>query len=113
MRPSCSQGRTKCPTSSRRWSRSTTEHSVRLPGKLKRILLVVIVVAACEASAEAQFCRGFAGFFRVRPRFAHANTSGHGFNYCRVMYTSNRREAGGQGWSTDYPDAERNFSKRL
>jgi hypothetical protein len=29
------------------------------------------------------------------------------------MYTSNRREAGGQGWSTDYPDAERNFSKRL
>src|SRR5262249_28783894 len=22
-------------------------------------------------------------------------------------------EAGGQGWSTDYPDAERNFSKRL
>jgi len=49
----------------------------------------------------------------VRPRFADANTFGHGFNYCRVMYTSNRREAGGQGWSTDFPDAERNFSKRL
>jgi len=49
----------------------------------------------------------------VRPHFASTETFGHGFNYCRVMYTSNRREAGGQGWSTDYPDAERNFSKRL
>ena len=70
-------------------------------------------MCACAASAYAQFGRGFGGFFRVRPRFADANTFGHGFNYCRVMYTSNRREAGGQGWSTDYPDAERNFSKRL
>jgi hypothetical protein len=29
------------------------------------------------------------------------------------MYTSGRREAGGQGWSTDYPDAELNFSVRF
>ena len=29
------------------------------------------------------------------------------------MYTSVYREAGGQGWSTDYPDAELNFSIRL
>ena len=74
--------------------------------------MVVLLVCAAGA-AYAQFGRGFGGFFRVRPRFADANTFGHGFNYCRVMYTSNRREAGGQGWSTDYPDAERNFSKRL
>jgi Domain of unknown function (DUF4159) len=75
--------------------------------------LALIALLLVSAAAYAQFGRGFGGFFRIRPRFADANTFGHGFNYCRVMYTSNRREAGGQGWSTDYPDAERNFSKRL
>ena len=79
----------------------------------RRTLALLLLIALCAASAYAQFGRGFGGFFRVRPRFADANTFGHGFNYCRVMYTSNRREAGGQGWSTDYPDAERNFSIRL
>jgi hypothetical protein len=29
------------------------------------------------------------------------------------MYTSDRREAGGSGWSTDYWDADINFSTRL
>jgi hypothetical protein len=78
------------------------------------VLAIALIILIGSASiAWAQFGRGFGGFFRVRPRFADANTFGHGFNYCRVMYTSNRREAGGQGWSTDYPDAERNFSKRL
>ena len=81
---------------------------------MNRILAVAVLLLACAAAAAyAQFGRGFGGFFRVRPHFADAKTFGHGFNYCRVMYTSNRREAGGQGWSTDYPDAERNFSKRL
>src|SRR5258708_26921424 len=65
------------------------------------------------AVAYVQFGRDVGGLYRVRPHFAEANTYGLGFNYGRVMYTSNRREAGGQGWSTDYPDAERNFSKRL
>jgi len=86
--------------------------------KVQPAALIALIVAGTlligfANAAWAQFGRGFGGFFRVRPRFADANTFGHGFNYCRVMYTSNRREAGGQGWSTDYPDAERNFSKRL
>ena len=29
------------------------------------------------------------------------------------MYTSDRREEGGSGWSTDYWDADINFSTRL
>ena len=29
------------------------------------------------------------------------------------MYSSQWREAGGQGWSTDYPDADINFSIRF
>ena len=35
------------------------------------------------------------------------------FLYCRGFYTSVTREAGGQGWSTDYPGADNNFSVRL
>jgi len=81
--------------------------------RLAPFALVTLLILCGAGVAYAQFGRGFGGFFRVRPHYADANTFGHGFNYCRVMYTSNRREAGGQGWSTDYPDAERNFSKRL
>lgn len=35
------------------------------------------------------------------------------FSFCRLMYDSVVREAGGAGWSTDYPDADTNFSIRL
>ena len=34
-----------------------------------------------------------------------------GFHFCRVMFASDRREK--QGWSTDYPGADLNFSVRL
>jgi len=76
-----------------------------------RLALVLILVMA--SAAAAQFGRGGFGFFRTPPRFPTGDTFGHGFNFCRGVYTSGRREAGGQGWSTDYPDAERNFSIRL
>jgi len=48
-------------------------------------------------------------------RYPTANSFGHGFNFCRALYTSTGRvrEAGGMGWATDYPDADRNFSVRL
>ncbi len=36
-----------------------------------------------------------------------------GFMFCRLLYTSVRREGGGQGWSTDYPNADNNFMTRL
>jgi hypothetical protein len=43
---------------------------------------------------------------------ARANFDGS-FNYCRGFYSSNRPEAGGMGWWTDYPGADNNFSVRL
>lgn len=61
-------------------------------------------------TATAQFGRRGS---RVPPRYPTADTFGQGFVFCRGMYTVGRREAGGSGWSTDYPDAERNFSIRL
>ena len=67
------------------------------------------------SAVAAQFGRQFRGFGPrgAPPRVATADTFGRGFNFCRGIYTSGRREAGGQSWSTDYPDAEINFSIRL
>ena len=36
-----------------------------------------------------------------------------GFTFCRGMYTAVRRNPSGAGWTTDYPDADINFSIRL
>src|SRR5262245_40416770 len=36
-----------------------------------------------------------------------------GFMFCRLEYLSSRREAGGSGWTTDYPNADQNFMTRL
>ncbi len=72
---------------------------------MRRVSLAFVLVLVVASAATAQF-----GF---RARFPTKDTFGHGFNFCRGVYTSGRREAGGQGWSTDYPDAERNFSIRL
>jgi hypothetical protein len=56
---------------------------------------------------------GFGRFSREAPKWAtRANFDGR-FNFCRGYYTSNRPEDGGQGWRTDYPGADNNFSVRL
>jgi len=39
--------------------------------------------------------------------------SGRAFTFCRVTYRQVRREQGGRGWGTDYPDADRNLMLRL
>jgi hypothetical protein len=36
-----------------------------------------------------------------------------GFTFCRLWYTSVRRERDGFGWSTDYPTGDQNFMIRL
>lgn len=35
------------------------------------------------------------------------------FTFCRLAYTSVRRDSSGSGWDTDFPEAERNFLTRL
>jgi hypothetical protein len=74
-----------------------------------RSLLVVALVLGLAGVAAAQF----GGFRRYPPRPPAADTFGLGFNFCRGIYTSVRSEAGGSGWTTDYPDADLNFSIRL
>jgi hypothetical protein len=85
--------------------------------KLKVFVAAALVIVMAGVAA-AQFGRfpgggGFGGFRRYPPRYPKAETFGHGFNFCRAIYTSTRAEAGGQGWGTDYPDADLNFSIRL
>ena len=75
-------------------------------------LLLALCVVTVPAAQGRRWNRGF-GPRGYPAKFASADSFGHGFNFCRAIYTSGRREAGGQGWSTDYPDAELNFSIRL
>jgi len=68
------------------------------------------VLGATMAVSHAQ--RIWSGFYgRTPPKFPTATTFDGAFHFCRVMFTSDRREK--QGWGTDYPGADINFSVRL
>ena len=57
---------------------------------------------------------GFGRYYsREAPKWATRADFDGQFNFCRGYYTSNRPEDGGQGWRTDYPGADNNFSVRL
>jgi hypothetical protein len=83
---------------------------------MKRLAACAIAVALAAVVAHAQFPGqrgGFRGFRREPPRFPTADSFDGAYTFCRGMYDSDRREDGGMGWWTDYPDADTNFSIRL
>jgi hypothetical protein len=83
---------------------------VRLAGALA----VALVTGGLALAAQDSWQWDFRGrWLRVPPRFPQADSFDGSFSFCRIMYRSNRREAGGQGWSTDYPSADVNLSIRL
>jgi hypothetical protein len=74
--------------------------------------VAAMIMLAVSATAFAQWERwGWGG--RARARMATAESFDGAFNYCRAAYTSGRRDGSGNGWTTDYPDADINFSIRL
>jgi Domain of unknown function (DUF4159) len=75
--------------------------------------LVVSFLLAATAVAQDSWMWGRGWGRRYPPRLANEHSFDGGFNFCRLMYGSVRREAGGQGWGTDYPDADVNFSTRF
>ncbi|MBI4476127.1 MAG: DUF4159 domain-containing protein [Acidobacteria bacterium] len=81
----------------------------------RSFLILAIMAIATVASAQFRFDRPFQGFrgWRVPPRLARPGDFNGSYNFCRGMFESDRWEAGGQGWSTDYPAADVNFSIRL
>src|SRR5687767_15783345 len=81
-----------------------------------RIVIVMLLLAATATFAQGiDRFRGSGGYGRNRfpPRYPTETSFDGGFNFCRLMYTSDRREEGGSGWSTDYWDADINFTTRL
>ena len=75
--------------------------------------VILLVALAATATAQEPWFRGYGFGNRVPPRFPKADSYDGGFNFCRGMFTSVRREPSGSGWSTDYPDADVNFSIRF
>jgi len=86
--------------------RSRTFAAIGLAG----VFLLAGVVGYAQERGGAQIWRGGYGF-TAAPRYPTANTFTGGFNFCRLAFTSNRREK--RGWSTDYPGADINLSVRL
>jgi hypothetical protein len=77
---------------------------------IRSLTVVVAVIGVGISVVQAQ--RIWGGYYgRTPPKFPTASTFKGSFHFCRVMFTSNRREK--QGWSTDYPGADLNFSTRL
>jgi hypothetical protein len=76
------------------------------------IAVVLALVVASGALALAQrfgVMEGAGAGIRVPPR----DFSDGAFTICKWMFRSNRSEAGGIGWSTDYPFGEINLLTRL
>jgi hypothetical protein len=71
--------------------------------------VIGIVSVGVGVSHAQQIWRG--GYGTTPPRFPTPTSFTGSFNFCRVMFTSNRREK--HGWDTDYPGADINFSIRL
>lgn len=69
-----------------------------------------------SGAAFAQIWTGGAmwdGWRSGRPRYATPALRDGQFHFCRLLYPSAYREAGGSGWRTDYPGADINFSIRF
>ena len=81
---------------------------------MKRLALACCLAVLAAVLAGAQGFGQRWGRMRYEPpRFPTADSFDGLYNFCRGMFDGDRRERGGQGWSTDYPDADINFSIRL
>jgi hypothetical protein len=78
---------------------------------LPRLLLAAALLAGATLAAQG---RGFGyGEGAAAPLREGLPERRAGFTFCRLLYTSVRSEAGGLGWSTDYPGSDINFMIRL
>ncbi|HSC28908.1 MAG TPA: DUF4159 domain-containing protein [Vicinamibacterales bacterium] len=76
---------------------------------LFRLTMAAVLVALLAAAVEGQFRRGR----RFDPiRTPTPDTFDGAFNFCRIMFRSNRY-GDGNSWSVDYPRADLNLSIRL
>jgi hypothetical protein len=83
-----------------------------LDRRARALIAALIVLTVASAVYAQRFYRVPEGY-GVPVRTPPLNFEDGGFTACKLMYTSNRREAGGIGWSTDYPFAAINLMTRL
>jgi hypothetical protein len=69
--------------------------------------LIAAVAATAGVVSAQDWWRG------VEPTPAPETPVDRDFTFCRLYYSTVRREAGGQGWRTDYPQADINLMVRL
>jgi len=84
------------------------------PSRLLAAALLLPILASAQVPQE--FWGRGRGWRREPLRVGLPERGGvvdRGFTFCHLLYTSVRRESGGYGWSTDYPEADRNFVIRL
>jgi len=84
----------------------------RFKRRLAAAVCLTLVATAPLAYAQRIWVGG-GRFYREPPKWATPADFDGSYLYCRGFYRSVVREAGGQGWSTDYPGADNNFSVRL
>ena len=78
---------------------------------VRRFLVSVVVILLLGEMTTVLAQRW--GWRRMPPRFPEAVSTHRLFTFARGLYQSTHRERGGQGWYTDYPDADINFTIRL
>ena len=77
-------------------------------------LLAASALLVSPLHAQDRSDQWFRGWRSAPPRFATEQPRRGGpFRFARVLYQSARREPMGQGWRTDYPDADINFMRRF
>ena len=82
--------------------------------KSTRVAACLLLATAAASVAFAQrIWTGGGRFYREPPKWVKEADFDGSFLYCRGFYNSVDFEPGGQGWSTDYPGADNNFSVRL
>ena len=84
-----------------------------MPGRRLLVFAGLAVLTFGSLAYAQRIYVGGGGGSRFRPRFATEGDFDGSFLYCRGFYRSVRGEMGGQGWGTDYPGADNNFSIRL
>src|SRR5215208_3279257 len=94
------------PSPSKPVDRTLTEAMFR-----PRVAIVVLFLIAAASAAWAQRFRVMEGP-GMPLHMPPAHFSDGAFTICKLMFTSNRREANGFGWSTDYPFAGLNLMLR-
>jgi hypothetical protein len=80
---------------------------------MRRVITAGLAALMLAAGVSAQDYFQFQRRFQRAAKFATDDSFTGSFNFCRLFYTSVRSEYGGQGWWTDYPDADTNFMIRL